>query len=48
MPSNERVQQMLDLEELPTLSEFIATFDAVPDIALSADTVWPAEQPLLF
>jgi hypothetical protein len=48
MPSNERVQQMLDLDELPTLAEFITTFDTVTDVVLSADQVWPAEQPLLY
>ena len=48
MPSNERVQQLLDLEELPSLAEFIQTFDDVTDVTLGSDAVWPAEPPLIF
>jgi len=48
MPSNERIQQLLELDELPTLSEFVNTFEVAGDVDLMSDSVWPAEMPLVY
>jgi len=48
IPSNERVGQYLELEEVPTLSDFMSIFEAPVDIDMQADRVWPPERPMVY
>lgn len=44
MPSNERVDQLLSMEELPPLDEFMEVFEAPVDILMEGERVWPPER----
>lgn len=48
IPSNERVGQVLELDEVPSLSEFMVTFDAPVSIEMQADRVWPPERAMVY
>ena len=45
MPSNERVDQLLDLSELPALDAFLQIYEAPVDMTMESDRVWPPERP---
>ena len=44
MPSNERVDQLLDIPELPSLDAFLGIFDTPVDIIMESERVWPPER----
>ena len=48
MPSNERVSQLLALDELPTLQEFIDTYESSEEATSMSEVVWPAEPTLAY
>eukprot|EP00312_Isochrysidales_sp_CCMP1244_P000353 CAMPEP_0196669072 /NCGR_PEP_ID=MMETSP1090-20130531/384_1 /TAXON_ID=37098 /ORGANISM="Isochrysis sp, Strain CCMP1244" /LENGTH=249 /DNA_ID=CAMNT_0042006569 /DNA_START=16 /DNA_END=765 /DNA_ORIENTATION=+ len=48
MPSNERVSQLLALDELPTLQEFIDTYESSEEVSSMSEVVWPAEPTLAY
>ena len=48
MVSNERVEQLLQIEELPTLNEFVRTYETPSDVILKSDVVWPPPSPLVY
>ena len=48
MPSNERVSQLLALDELPTLQEFIDTYESSEEVTSMSEVVWPAEPTLAY
>jgi len=39
---------VVQLKELPTLSEFVNTFEVAGYVDLTSDSVWPAEMPLVY
>ena len=41
-------RQVLELEEIPTLADFMAIFDAPVDIVMEADRVWPPERAMVY
>jgi len=45
MPSNERVDQLLDLSELPQLDGFLELYEIPVDMTMESDRVWPPERP---
>ena len=48
MPSNERVAQLMELEGVPSLGEFVAVYEAPVDIEMEADSIWPPERAVLY
>ena len=48
MPSNERVEQLLDLGEIMSLPEFIEIYEAPSVTHLTEDKVWPPNRPLVY
>mmetsp|Transcript_124 Transcript_124/g.273 ORF Transcript_124/g.273 Transcript_124/m.273 type:complete len:244 (+) Transcript_124:21-752(+) len=48
MPSNERVSQLLEIEEVPTLADFIAVYETPSELTLMPDMVWPPDRPLVY
>jgi len=48
IPSNERVGQVLEVEEVPSLAAFLGIFDAPIDISMQADRVWPPERAMVY
>ena len=48
MPSNERIGQILELTEVPSLGDFLAIFEAPIEIDMMADRVWPPERPAVY
>lgn len=44
MPSNERVDQLLDMSELPPLEEYLTIFESPVDILMEGERVWPPER----
>lgn len=45
MPSNERLDQLLDIPELPSLDHFLEVFDSPVDVVMESDRVWPPQRP---
>ena len=45
MPSNERIDQLLDIVDLPTLDAFLAIYDSPVDVIMEGERVWPPERP---
>ena len=48
MPSNERVGQLLEISEIPTLADFMRIFEAPIEVEMMADRVWPPERPTVY
>ena len=48
MPSNERVQQIIDNEDVPSLSDFLAVYDAKANVELKSARVWPPDAPMRY
>jgi len=48
IPSNERVGQVLEMDEIPTLADFMGIFDSPVDIVMEADRVWPPERAMVY
>ena len=48
MPSNERVVQLVDVEEVPSLVDFLTIFDAPVDLTMESDRVWPPERAMVY
>jgi len=48
MPSNERVQQAVELSEVPSLADFIAIYEKPKEFPLISDQVWPPNKPLVY
>ena len=48
MPSNERVGQLLEVSEIPSLEGFLQIFEAPIGIQMMADRVWPPERPSVY
>ena len=46
MPSNERVNQLMETPELVPLAKFLEIFETPVDIVMEADRVWPPAQPV--
>ncbi len=48
MPSNERVEQLLEMSEIMSLSEFVAIYQAPSVMTLTEEKVWPMNRPLVY
>lgn len=48
MPSNERMGQLLELAECPSLADFLAIFEPPIEVELMGDRVWPPERPSVY
>ena len=48
VPSNERVQQIIDNEDVPSLSDFLAVYDAKANVELKSARVWPPDAPMRY
>ena len=48
MPSNERVQQIIDNEDVPSLSDFLSVYDAKANVELTSARVWPPDAPMRY
>ena len=48
MPSNERLNQALELPELPTLTDFIDVYETPREPPLTADVVWPPPRAAVY
>lgn len=48
VPSNERVQQIIDNEDVPSLSDFLSVYDAKANVELKSARVWPPDAPMRY
>ncbi|KAL1527566.1 hypothetical protein AB1Y20_008953 [Prymnesium parvum] len=48
MPSNERVGQAIEHDDVPTLKDFLDIFETPVEISLQSDRVWPPERPMVY
>ena len=48
VPSNERVQQIIDNEDVPSLSDFLSVYDAKANVELTSARVWPPDAPMRY
>mmetsp|Transcript_19411 Transcript_19411/g.41045 ORF Transcript_19411/g.41045 Transcript_19411/m.41045 type:complete len:258 (-) Transcript_19411:229-1002(-) len=48
MPSNERLQQILEIDEVPSLEDFVAIYETPSDATFISDRVWPPAKPLVY
>ena len=48
VPSNERVQQIIDNEDVPSLSDFLSIYDAKANVELKSARVWPPDAPMRY
>ena len=48
MPSNERVAQVLDLEGVPTLDDFLRIYETPVEIHMASDSIWPPERAAVY
>jgi len=48
MPSNERIGQLIDIDEVPSLEEFFSIFCNPVDLTMEADRVWPPERAMVY
>ena len=40
--------QVLELDEVPSLADFLAIFDKPVEISMQADRVWPPERAMVY
>ena len=43
MVSNERVGQLLDVDGVPSLADFLEIFESPVEVQMASDRVWPPE-----
>ena len=48
MPSNERVAQVMDLEGVPTLDDFLRIYESPVEIEMESDFIWPPERAAVY
>ena len=48
MPSNERIGQLLDLEGVPSLGDFLKIYEQPVDIKMEGESIWPPERAVVY
>ena len=42
------LSQLIDIDEVPSLEDFLSIFDAPVDLSMEADRVWPPERAMVY